>query len=90
MTPKKLNLKLELFKTTFAGFAVRSTQFIQYGNKFQLQNFIKICLCCIKQNFILGTFITEFVGEVLSYAEAQIRPRPEDYSYLVYNKFVNF
>lgn len=65
MTPKKLNLKLELFKTTFAGFAVRSTQFIQYG-----------------------TFITEFVGEVLSYAEAQIRPRPEDYSYLVYNKFI--
>lgn len=34
MTPQKFNLKLELFKTSYAGFAVRSTQFIECGNYF--------------------------------------------------------
>lgn len=34
MTPEKFNLKVELFKTKHAGYAVKSAQFIQYGNYF--------------------------------------------------------
>ncbi|KAI1714478.1 SET domain-containing protein [Ditylenchus destructor] len=63
MTPETFNLKVELFKTKDAGWAVRSKQYIE-----------------------CGTFVAEFVGEVLSLKEAGVRQRPEDYSYHVHNR----
>lgn len=75
MSPPVFSIKAALYKTESAGFAVECRQYIEQGTRRRYELLRVTCL---------GTFVAEFVGELV--ARTEQTKRTQDYAYQIFSK----